>query len=212
MSMSIGVASLSFGKPNDQIVDEALIERCRKQDYEAFGKLVDAYQNRVYGFVRKMVPTGEDAEDITQEVFIRAFQSFTRFDARSSVRTWLFRIAHNLCIDRARKTGRSPDQVSLVISSEIDEEFEIPDNRWQPEEALANEALMDHVEKGIHSMSEKLRSVLLLHDREDMQYDEISSVLGIPMGTVKSRLFLARAHLQNYLKDYLDLDGGNHAK
>ena len=210
--MTTGVASLSFGKSNDQIVDEALIERCRRQDFEAFGKLVDAYQNRVYGFVRRMVASGEDAEDITQDVFIRAFQNFGRFDARSSVRTWLFRIAHNLCIDRARKVGRTPDQVSLIMSSEIEEEFEIPDDRWQPHEILAKEDLMEQVEKAINSMSEKLRSVLLMHDQEDMQYDEIASVLEIPMGTVKSRLFLARAHLQNCLRDYLDNEGANHAK
>jgi RNA polymerase sigma-70 factor, ECF subfamily len=103
MELCIGATVLSSGNQTDHVNELAIVERCRRQDFEAFGKLVDAYQNRVFGFVRRMVPNPEEASDITQEVFIRAFQSFHRFDGRCSVRTWLFRIAYNLCIDRARK-------------------------------------------------------------------------------------------------------------
>ena len=180
-----------------------LIERCRKQDVEAFGSLVDAYQNRVFGFVRRMIPNPDEAADVTQEVFIRAFQNFARFDGRSSVRTWLFRIAHNLCIDRARRSHRAPAEVALVDSNE-GEEIDVSDTRWQPDQMVLNDELMDVVEKAIMSMSEKLRSVLLLHDKEDMAYEEIASLLQLPVGTVKSRLFLARAHLQNALRRYTE--------
>jgi RNA polymerase sigma-70 factor (ECF subfamily) len=185
--------------------ETALVDRCRRQDLEAFGKLVDAYQNRVFGFVRRMMPSADDAADVTQEVFIRAFQNFGRFDGRSSVRTWLFRIAHNLCIDRARRNSRAPAEVGLVDPTE-GEEIDVADSRWQPEQIVLDEELMDVVEKAIMSMSEKLRSVLLLHDREDLPYEEIASLLGLPVGTVKSRLFLARAHLQNALRRYSEGD------
>jgi len=195
----------------DAASEAALIERCRRHDVVAFGKFVDLYQNRVFGFVKRMVPTQEQAEDVTQEVFIRAFQSFGRFDARSSVRTWLFRIAHNLCIDRARKADRTPTQVGLVDPDEGEETFDIADERWQPEQLAMDAELMDAVEEAIRSMSEKLRSVLLLHDREDMAYEEIAQMLEVPVGTVKSRIFLARAHLQNALKGYLERDG-EHSK
>ncbi len=171
---------------------------------EAFSKVVDEYQHRVYGFVRRMVPTGEDAEDVTQEVFIRAFQNFERFDARASVRTWLFRIAYNLCVDRARKAGRSIQQVSMTISSEIEEEYEVADSRWQPDTILEDSEMMSRVEAAIANMSEKLRSVLLLHDKEDLSYEEISESLGIPIGTVKSRLFLARNQLQQAVRDLVE--------
>lgn len=185
--------------------ERALIDRCRRQDLEAFGKLVDAYQNRVYGFVRRMIPNGEEAADVTQEVFIRAFQNFARFDGRSSVRTWLFRIAHNLCIDRARRNQRTPHEVGLVDPVE-GEEIDVADARWQPEQIVLDEELMTVVEDAIMSMSEKLRSVLLLHDREDMAYEEIASLLEVPVGTVKSRLFLARAHMQNALRKYMEAE------
>lgn len=190
--------------PKEQ-VDEAILARARRRDMEAFGKIVDAYQNRVYGFVRRMVTNPEEAADVTQEVFIRAFQSFERFDQRSSVRTWLFRIAHNLCIDRARKARRTPNEIGLVDPEEGDE-IDVYDARWQPDRLVLDDELMEVVEAAIRSMSDKLRSVLLLHDREDMAYEEIAQLLDVPVGTVKSRLFLARAHLQNALRPYLGVE------
>lgn len=203
MELCIGVSRLSHKQLFDPAAELALVERCRRQDFEAFGKLVDAYQNRVFGFVRRMVTNPEEAEDVTQEVFIRAFQSFGRFDARSSVRTWLFRIAYNLCVDRSRKAGRTPVEASLV-EPEAGEDIEVADMRWQPDQLAIDGELMDVVEKALADMSEKLRSVLLLHDKEDMQYEEIAGTLDVPIGTVKSRLFLARAHLQEAVKVYLE--------
>ena len=190
----------------DHTSEAVLVDRCRKQDMDAFGKLVDAYQNRVFGFVRRMVPNAEEASDITQDVFVRAFQSFGRFDARSSVRTWLFRIAYNLCIDRARKAERSVSEVGMNLSPESDEQVDVADNRWQPEMIAIDLELQQAVEDGIRTMSEKLRTVLLLHDREDTPYEEIAKIVGVPVGTVKSRLFLARAHLQNVLRNYLQTE------
>jgi len=200
MELSIRTTMVGMTDPREG-TESALIERCRRQDLEAFGKLVDSYQNRVFGFVRRMIPNPDEAADVTQEVFIRAFQNFGRFDGRSSVRTWLFRIAHNLCIDRARRSHRAPVEVGLIDPAE-GEEIEVCDTRWQPDQMVLDGELMDVVERAIMSMSDKLRSVLLLHDKEDMAYEEIADMLKLPVGTVKSRLFLARSHLQNALKRY----------
>lgn len=205
--VSAGAAALKRVQP-DSATEQALVDRCRQRDVEAFGKVVDAYQHRVFGFVKRMVVNPEDAADVAQEVFVRAFQAFDRFDGRSSLRTWLFRIAHNLCIDRARKSDRSLQESSLDLTHEDEGTMDIPDQRWDPELLVMNEELAQIVEKSIASMSEKLRSVLLLHDREDLAYEEIASALGVPVGTVKSRLFLARAHLQQALTPYLN--GGIH--
>lgn len=202
MAMSIGAPVLSM-KRTDPATELALIERCRRQDAEAFALIVDAYQNRVFGFVRRMVGDRDEAADLAQEVFIRAYQSFARFDGRSSLRTWLFRIAHNLCVDRARRLGRTPDSTSLDRNPEEESHFELPDTRWDPETLVLNEELMVIVEEALHTMSDKLRTVLLLHDREDFAYDEIAQTLDVPIGTVKSRLFLARAHLQKVVGEYL---------
>ena len=205
MELVIGAARLSSGKQTD-VNELAIVERCRKQDYEAFGKLVDAYQNRVFGFVRRMINNAEEASDITQDVFIRAFQNFHRFDGRCSVRTWLFRIAYNLCVDKVRKVNRTPDEVSLQGTTDIDETFEVPDARWQPDQLAIDAEMAEAIDVAVSTMSEKLRSVLLLHDKEDLPYEEIAQMVGVPVGTVKSRLFLARAHLQQHLRNYLQTE------
>lgn len=188
-----------FAASQDVAGDALLIERCKKHDERAFSEFVDLYQARIFGFVRRMTSSPEEAEDITQDVFIRAFQHFHRFDSRCSVKTWLFRIAHNLCIDHSRRCGRTLSGISLSGDGEEEHSLEIPDDNWSPESVVMRQELIENVEAAIASMSEKLRSVLLLHDREDMAYDEIAVMLGIPEGTVKSRLFLARAHLQSKL-------------
>jgi RNA polymerase sigma-70 factor, ECF subfamily len=202
MELCIGVARVS-SKGHDPATEDALIERCRKQDPEAFGRIVDAYQHRVYGFVRRMVRDPDEAADLSQEVFIRAFQGFVRFDARSSLRTWLFRIAYNLCVDRSRKNDRAPAETRFEAAAEDDQPIEIADSRWDPQGQLLDMELAEVLETGLNSMSDKLRTVLLLHDKEDFAYEEIAQTLDVPIGTVKSRLFLARAHLQKHLKDYL---------
>ena len=206
MELRLEAPKLSFGQRTEAGTEAALIDRCRRQDVEAFGKFVDLYQNRVLGFVRRMVPSPEEAQDITQEVFIRAFQNFHRFDGRSSAKTWLFRIAYNLCVDRSRKLDRSPVETGMQASADSEEWIEVPDERWEPEKLMLEGELADAVEKAISTMSEKLRSVLLLHDREDASYEEIADTLNVPVGTVKSRLFLARNHLQSALKGYLQGD------
>lgn len=206
MELRIEAPKLSFGQRTDAGTEAALIERCRRQDVDAFGKFVDMYQNRVMGFVRRMVPNPEEAQDVTQEVFIRAYQNFHRFDGRSSAKTWLFRIAYNLCVDRSRRMDRSPVETGMQASPDSEEWIEVPDERWEPEKLALEGELADAVEKAISTMSEKLRSVLLLHDREDASYEEIAETLSVPVGTVKSRLFLARNHLQTSLKGYLQGD------
>lgn len=203
MELRLGAYDLSLRQRANASDEQALIDRCRRQDPEAFGRFVDLYEARLAGFIRRMTRSHEEAADLTQEAFIRAFQSFNRFDGRSNVKTWLFRIAYNLCIDRARRIERAP--VELGLQNEEGEEWIEPmDERWRPDTMVMDVELMDRVEHAIGTMSEKLRVVLLMHDREDASYEEIAEMLKIPVGTVKSRLFLARTHLQNMLAPYLE--------
>lgn len=195
--------TMSVERKNDPSLEAAWIARTQRQDLDAFAKIVDAYHARVLGFIRRMVRNEEESRDLTQEVFIRAFQAIQKFDGRSSLRTWLFRIAYNLCIDRARRNERIPSTSSIENVGEDEEARDFADDRWNPEELVVNQELGQVVEESLESMSDKLRMVLLLHDKEDMAYEEISSIVGIPVGTVKSRLFLARAHLQRSVGRYL---------
>lgn len=203
MDAFAGVEILTNKRGSEVANEQKLVSRCKKRDFEAFGQVVDAYQTRVHGYVRRMVGDPEEALDLTQEVFIRAYQAFERFDGRSSLRTWLFRIAHNLCIDRARKLERGFVHVHVDELHEDAEPFELADRTWDPESVAMDAELMAVVEEGLLTMSEKLRSVILLHDREDLSYEEIARLVKVPVGTVKSRLFLARAHLQRCLSAYL---------
>lgn len=188
----------------DSMSETLLVEKCRLQDPHAFSQFVDLYQGRVFGFIKRMTPNAEEAADLTQEVFIRAFQHFHKFDLRSSVKTWLFKIAHNLCIDQSRRRARTPEPSSLYGDRTSDEIIEISDTEWQPDLVVADAEFAEALETAIARMSEKLRVVLLMHDREDLSYEEIAELLAIPIGTVKSRLFLGRAFLQNELSSYLN--------
>lgn len=209
MELAVRATTVRGADSRAMVNEDSLLQRCRQQDVEAFGQFVDLYQARVYGFVRRMLPSVEEAQDVTQEVFIRAYQNIHRFDGRSPVRTWLFRIAHNLCIDRARKSDRSISPVALDAENDDLADFSPADDRWRPDQIVLTEELVAVVESAIGTMSEKLRSVLLLHDREEMPYEEIASLLDVPVGTVKSRLFLARAHVQKAVLPYMQNQGGN---
>lgn len=186
----------------DSALDRTIISRCKNRDAEAFSIIVDQYQARIYGFVRRMLRNTEDAEDVAQEVFIKAFENFDRFDGRASLSTWLFKIASNLCIDRARKRGRRPELVSLEPGNGEGIQ-DAADLRWDPQSSVVTSEMEQAIEEALAQLSEKLRSVLLLHDLEELSYEEISKAVGIPVGTVKSRLFLARNQLQQALRRYL---------
>ncbi len=202
MNRGSGAAAL-MRRQIDLATEQSIVAQCRKQDYSAFGRIVDAYQARVFGFVKRMVRQEEEALDITQEVFIKAFQGMSKFDGACSLRTWLFRIAYNLCIDRSRKAKRGLVELGIESFGLEDEPMEFADSRWNPEGLAMNQELEEAVDRAIDSMSEKLRIVLLMHDKEDMGYDEIAQAIDIPIGTVKSRLFLARSFLQRSLNEYV---------
>ncbi len=202
MDLSLGVRTLPMPPRLDAQAERDLVELARRRNLDAFGRIVDAYQARVLGFVRRMVKGQEDALDITQEVFIRAFQAMDRFDGRCGLKTWLFRIAYNLCVDRSRRTDRSATEVSLEFSDPECEPREFADDRWNPETVILGDELHGIVEAALANMSPKLKTVLLMHDGEEMAYEEIAETVGIPVGTVKSRLFLARNHLKTAIENY----------
>ncbi|MCG9895117.1 MAG: sigma-70 family RNA polymerase sigma factor [Fimbriimonadaceae bacterium] len=191
----------------DAATEEALLSRAKGRDWEAFGRIVDAYQGRVLGYIRRMVRDEEEAQDLAQEVFIRAYQSLDRFDGRASLRTWIFRIAGNLCIDRSRRIKRRPQTVAPDPEIEADDLLNSLDERWRPDRLLLDDELVACIDAAVDSLSDKLKNVLYLHDHEGLAYEEIAQALDVPVGTVKSRLFLARAHLQKQVQAYLGQGG-----
>lgn len=185
--------------------DTLLVERCRRNDQAAFDEVVGRYKNKLYNYISRMVGDSEDAEDLTQEVFVRMFVSLETFRRQSSLSTWLFRIAGNLCIDHFRRTKKHRAiAYSLDETAEGDENGgrEVADTAFEPQRLLEQSELAAQTERALAQLPEKLRAVVLLHDIEGLPYEEIARIIGCPLGTVKSRLFNARLQLRQRLSAY----------
>lgn len=190
-------------------VDAVLVARCKGNDLTAFDEIVERYQHKIYGYVKRLVGNETDAEDITQEVFLKALNSLHRFREESSLQTWLFRIATNLCRDAHRRRQREKGWLSLWRQTDEQSETEEgsivdpPDDRFNPEKLLLREELGAILSEAMEQLPLAMREVLILHDVEQMPYEEIAQALGVPLGTVKSRLFHARARLRESLASYV---------
>ncbi len=190
-------------KPSRPEGDEAeLIERASKGDAEAFGVLVERYQRRVVGVALAVVHNQDDALELAQETFVRAFQNLPKFESRSSFSTWLYRIAANIAIDFRRHAGRH----SILRGEEAEAEIgRLPSSHGDSFRAVARSELSHRIQEALKELTPEHRAVILLREVEGLSYDEISEVLQCPRGTVMSRLHYARNRLRVVLKD-LDRD------
>lgn len=195
-----------FAVGNVMQADIALVQRAQANDRAAFNEIVLRYKSKVYNYVRRMVASVGDAEDLTQETFVRAYLSIHSFQSRASLNTWLFRIATNLCIDYSRKAKRQQGLTTSLAqenSEEEETEREIPDVAFDPQRLLLNKELGTQLDQALRDLPEKLRTVVLLYDIEGLAYEEIAAIVACPLGTVKSRLFNARNALRSKLAPYL---------
>ena len=187
--------------------DALLVERALNQDLAAFEALVSRYQDRIIGFSARMLGDRDEAEDVAQETFVKAYRNLESFRGASAFSTWLYRIATNLCIDRARAKKRRP-QSAYSLDEPFDKEEDsggrdVPDETFEPSGMVEKDELRQRVRETMAEMPEKARAVLVMCDIQGMPYEEIAQSLGIPIGTVKSRLFHARADLARRLKPYM---------
>jgi RNA polymerase sigma-70 factor (ECF subfamily) len=182
---------------------EPLIARCQGGDREAFSELVQRYQKRLYNFVFRTLQNREEAEDAVQEVFLRVYHAIRNYCPESSFTTWIFRIASNYCIDCFRR--RKHANVSLTVNAPEGEEstMEIPDSTHNPEMLFYNTELQEALSDAIHSLPPKYRMVILLRHQQNLSYQEISEITGLPEGTVKAQIFRARRLLRERLKSVI---------
>ena len=187
------------------LTDLSLVERCRANDEAAFNEVVARYKTKIYNYVYRMTGSSEDAEDLTQEVFIRMYTSIDSFRGQSNLNTWLFRIAGNLCIDRFRRARHRTPAYSLDEPiGDAEGGQDVPDQTYEPHRLLENVEMAEQIQRALAQLPEKLRATLLLHDIEGLPYEEIARAVGCPLGTVKSRLFNARMQLRRHLLPYLN--------
>jgi RNA polymerase sigma factor (sigma-70 family) len=167
---------------------------------DSFGPIVEAYQKNVYNIALRMTGSPDDALDISQEAFIKAYNSLSSFRGDSKFSVWLYRIVSNVCVDFLRSRSRR-GVVSLSTQSPDGEEdeLEIPDGRSLPEAELERSLTRDAVRRGLLTLPEEQRRILLLREIEGLSYDEIAEALKLDPGTVKSRIFRARKKLCAFL-------------
>lgn len=179
--------------------EKVLIARAKKGEIAAFESLMTAYENRIYSLALRSTGSEQDAADITQEVFLRAWKNLDSFRGDSSLSTWLYRVTSNLCVDFARKKAAEGMPTSIDDEESPAADLADPSRMAQPEAAAENSELREELQFALAQLSEEHRRVVLLRDVAGMTYTDIARTLGLEEGTVKSRLARARASLRKIL-------------
>lgn len=185
--------------------EHELVKRSRRGDLAAYDELVRRYQERIYATVYHMTANHEDANDLAQEAFIKAFQALRSFKGGSSFYTWVYRIAVNKTINflkqRRNRSQMSLNDLDLNAEHDPDLVALISDKTPRREVHLAE--LQEKLNEAMQKLSESHRLVVALHDVQGLSHEEIAKIMDCNIGTVRSRLFYARQQMQAYLSDYL---------
>jgi RNA polymerase sigma-70 factor (ECF subfamily) len=191
--------------PSAPVEEAVLVASARKGDLAAYDELVKRYQERIYATVYHMTANHEDANDLAQESFIKAFNALKSFKGGSSFYTWLYRIAVNKTINFI-KQRRSRVHISLNdldFNAEHDPDLMALISDKTPRRDAGLTELQEKLNAALLKLSEPHRLVVVLHDVQGMSHEEIAKVMDCNIGTVRSRLFYARQQLQGYLADYI---------
>ncbi len=192
-------------KAQEVAIDRILVDRFRAGDQSAFDEMVRRYWDRIYAMVSQLLRNQQDAEEVTQDAFIRAHRGLTNFRGDSSFSTWLYQIATNLARNRYWYWWRRKRDKSLSFDAPVSGESDttlaevIPAEVVTPEDATVTQEFVDRVATGMEQLSEKHREILILRNVQNLAYEEIAEILGISVGTVKSRIARARESLREKL-------------
>lgn len=183
------------------MTESELVQAARSGDQEAFARLVEANQGKIYSLCFRMTGNPEDAADLTQDAFLNAWRGLAKFSGQSAFSTWLYRLASNACIDFLRREKRR-NALSMTLEDDREEDYQadLPDERWSPERELERKETHEALQAGIAALSPEHREVLLLRETEGLSYQEVAQCLGLEEGTVKSRIARARMALKDYLQ------------
>jgi RNA polymerase sigma-70 factor (ECF subfamily) len=180
--------------------ERILIEDSQSAHVKAFEELILSYEKKAYNIAYKVLRDEQDALDASQEAFIKLYKNISKFQFQSSFSTWLYRIVMNTALDFKKK--KKPQIVSLNETYEDgNEKLELIDKNLTPEKALENKLSREFIKKGIDSLDDDHRTVILLRDVEGFSYDEIAEITSSNKGTVKSRINRGRKKLKKWLID-----------
>lgn len=185
--------------------DRTLVAAILAGDRDRFSELVGRYEKRMVNYVYRITHRYEEAHDLAQEIFIKVFLALDRYDPKYQFSTWIFRIAQNSAIDALRK--RSISVVSLTKSTDEDtrgEQHDFPDNGISPYRMLKNKQLSAAIDQAVGELPNDYKDLIQLRHFAELSYDEIAEIKGIPLGTVKNKLFRARALLKDALEPFME--------
>ncbi len=185
--------------------DADLVKQTLCGNTSAYNGLVQRYQRQVYNLAYRMLGNAEDAGDLVQDTFLRAYGALTSFRQDASFLTWLYKIASNLCIDQLR-SRKAKSTLSLEVELEEGREPAADLRSTCPEEAAVRGSVSDVVQHAVLNLPEKYRAVVVMRHLNDMSVDEIARVLELPTGTVKTHLFRAREMLRGRLRPVLEME------
>ncbi|WP_309077322.1 RNA polymerase sigma factor SigW [Peribacillus frigoritolerans] len=184
----------------DALIKER-INQVLKGDHNAFGEIVEIYKDKVFQICFRMLGNRQEAEDLAQEAFVRAYVNIRSFNITMKFSTWLYRIATNLCIDRLRK--KKPDyylDAEVAGTEGLNMYSQIASDVAKPEEEVESLELQETIQVEIMKLPEKYRSVIVLKYIEELSLKEISEILDLPVGTVKTRIHRGREALRKQLR------------
>jgi RNA polymerase sigma-70 factor (ECF subfamily) len=189
----------------EELDDLTLVRRAQREDMRAYDALMRRYQERIYATVYHMTSNHEDANDLAQETFIKAFRALKSFKGDSSFYTWIYRIAVNKTINflKQRKNRVQMSLNDVDFSAEHDPDLVALISERTPRRDLGLSELQEKLNAAMQKLSEHHRMVVTLHDVQGLSHEEIGKIMDCNVGTVRSRLFYARQQMQAYLSDYL---------
>jgi RNA polymerase sigma-70 factor, ECF subfamily len=190
----------------DAHVAAMLVRRCLSGDAVAWEEIVQRYNRRIYNICYRFAGSAEDAQDLTQEVFIKMYRTLSSYDVdKGAFMTWVTTVTRNLLVDnfRKKKQDRITDSLDAAPTEHEDAmplSEQIPDKGAPPDARILNRETREMVHRGLQKLSPELREAVVLRDLQDMEYREIATVLKVPEGTVKSRINRGRAELARLLQ------------
>jgi len=176
---------------------DALIERCLRGDQLAWDDIVQQYRRKVFNIAYKFVGRHDEAEDLTQDVFLKIFRSLATFDRRANFQTWLISVSRNLCIDHYRSVRKERDAVDRGVDPD---ELSVATSEPGPVAALEQSDRVSLLRQALAAVPDTLRTAVVLRDIQELSYQEIAERLGLPEGTVKSRINRGRAELARQIR------------
>lgn len=190
-----------------EMSDEELMSQFQSGTVEAYDILVSRYKDQITNYIYRFVGDWQECEDLLQETFLRVYRNRHSYKPIAKFSTWLYTIAGNLARSEYRKRKRRQTRSLQSVNRDNEEyEMDIPDETYSPDEA-AEGAIQDrYIQQALLEIPEEFREVVVLRDVQQLSYDEIAQITGLPMGTVKSRINRGRTKLQNLLEDVYDPD------